>query len=281
MGAVGGGGGTGGGPPPPPESPEAPAPRRPGRGGRPTRRGDPRYRRRASGEQVRAPGPRALEGLLVPPGGDGAVVARSEDVGDAEPPHVERPRVVGVVEQPLALAEAVLCGALLVAEDARAQAGHGVEDHHGGQLASREDVVADGHLLGARAGRSPVRRCPRNARRGARDRARTRSRAPSPGRGAGPGASGRSCGRPAGGARARPPRARTGSALSTMPGPPPKGRSSTTRCGPSPCSRRSTKSTRTSPRRVARPNTDCVSRGVNSSGKRVTTVACTGSDTLS
>lgn len=82
------------------------------------------------------------------PGRDGGVVPPPEDLGDAEPPDLEGAGVVRVVEEALAGAEGVLDGALLVAEDARAEPGDRVEEHHRRQLAAGEDVVPDGDLLG-------------------------------------------------------------------------------------------------------------------------------------
>src|SRR5262245_15533619 len=65
-----------------------------------------------------------------------------------------------------------------------------------------------------------------------------------------------------------------GSGLSTMPGPPPYGLSSTVRCTSRVNSRGSTQPTRTSPRSTARPNTPNLTACWISSGNRVTTSIC-------
>src|SRR6185437_15469685 len=68
--------------------------------------------------------------------------------------------------------------------------------------------------------------------------------------------------------------ARSGSGLSTIPGPPPYGRSSTVRCGSLVCALTSSVPTRASPRSIARPTTPCASAPRTISGKSVTTSIC-------
>src|SRR4051812_2482869 len=65
-----------------------------------------------------------------------------------------------------------------------------------------------------------------------------------------------------------------GSGLSTMPGPPPYGRSSTVRCTSLVCARGSSQPTLTMSRSIARPSTPTFSASRTSSGNSVTTSMC-------
>ena len=85
-------------------------------------------------EQVRPQAPGAFERLRPAPGGDGAVVAAAQDLGDVPAPKARRPRVLRVLEE--AAREALLLEGGSVADDARNEAGDGLEDDEGGQLAA-------------------------------------------------------------------------------------------------------------------------------------------------
>src|SRR6185295_15404598 len=71
-----------------------------------------------------------------------------------------------------------------------------------------------------------------------------------------------------------------GSGLSTMPGPPPYGRSSTVRCTSPVCARGSSQPRRTMPRSTARPSTPGFTASRTSSGNNVTTSKCMTSKIL-
>lgn len=125
--------------------------------------------------RVGASGAGAIGHLLQAPAGDGEVVAREQDLRDFEALPDAGAGVVGAVEEaggfgdaelaePLGAkpgvqrltlgvggggrGEAVLKGGVGVAEGAGDEADDGVHEDEGGQLASREDVVADRDLEG-------------------------------------------------------------------------------------------------------------------------------------
>jgi hypothetical protein len=86
--------------------------------------------------------------LLVPPGGDPAMIPREQDLGNLETAELPRPRVLRTFHEPFGTGEGILSGALLVAEHARHEPRDGVHDHHRGHLAAGQHVVADRDLLG-------------------------------------------------------------------------------------------------------------------------------------
>ena len=95
-------------------------------------------------EEVGADAGGFFEGAGVPPFGDFGVVAAEQDVGDAPAAVLDGAGIVGEFEE--AGGVAVVCGAVVVAEDAGEEAGDGVGDDGGGESAVGEDVVADGEL---------------------------------------------------------------------------------------------------------------------------------------
>src|SRR5581483_3408351 len=83
------------------------------------------------------------------PGGHFGVIAGAQHLGDRPALEVLRPRVMRVFEQ--AGGEALLGGGGLLAHHPGQEAHAGIEQRQGGDLAAREDVIADGDLLdGAR-----------------------------------------------------------------------------------------------------------------------------------
>ena len=178
------------------------------------------------------------------------MIARSQHLGHLPAPELGRAGVVGVLEQ--ARGEALLGGRALVAQDAGQQPGHRLDHHQGGQLPAGQHEVAHrqltvdqmvahplvhplvataeqgeapgegGQLLGRRLVEAPAARAPAAAAAGRTSAACSTAR-------------------------------KTGSGISTMPAPPPKGLSSTVRrASPAP-SRRSCTSTARAPESWARP----------------------------
>ena len=122
------------------------------------------------GEEVGAVAEGLSEGHLSTPAADGGVIACGEDIGDGRAAEVGGAGVLGVVEDAagavggagnavggLAVAgvsgldvgdaEALVAAGVCVAEDAGKEADCGVEDNGGGELATAEDVVADGEFF--------------------------------------------------------------------------------------------------------------------------------------
>ena len=86
----------------------------------------------------------ALEALLLLPLLDLGVVAAEEDLGDGPAAVVGGAGVLGVLEQ--TVRERLLPGGGVVAEGAGEVAGDGLDEDHRGELAARQDVVADRDL---------------------------------------------------------------------------------------------------------------------------------------
>ena len=186
---------------------------------------------RASSAAVSRPWPpagradgRSGQGLGVAPSGDAPVVARAEDLGDAPAPELGRPGVVGILEQ--AGGEGLVAGRLVVAHDARHQPGDRLHDHEGGRLPPGEDEVADRQLAVDQVAADPLV-----------DPLVTAAQEREPGGGGQLGGQALVEAASAGVEQEQGPggstastAANTGSADSTIPGPPPKGESSTERC---------------------------------------------------
>jgi hypothetical protein len=118
------------------------------------------------GEEVGAVGEGFGEGGLTTPAADGEVVAVAEGFGDGCAEEVGGTGVVGVVEEAgggvgaagdvagcggigrlVSFAKGFVAGAIGVAEDAGEEADDGVDEDGGGELAAREDIVANGELF--------------------------------------------------------------------------------------------------------------------------------------
>ena len=119
-------------------------------------------RARRAGEQIRPALERALERLAPPPLLDLRVVPRQQHRRHRHAPELRRPRVLRKVEQPAR--ERIARHRCLVADDARDQPRHRVDDHQRRQLAARQHVVADRDRLGRQVRRAPARRPLRSGR---------------------------------------------------------------------------------------------------------------------
>ena len=73
------------------------------------------------------------------------MVARQQHTGNPHAAEIRGARVLRVFEQ--TIVEALVDGAALVAQHARNQAHHGVDDHHGRKLSRREHVIAQRNAL--------------------------------------------------------------------------------------------------------------------------------------
>src|SRR5580700_7050348 len=96
-------------------------------------------------EQLRTPEPRAAQGLPQPPAADRGMVARSQDLRHFVPIHRDRPRVVRPIQQPVA--ERFLQRRFLAAEGTRQEPRNRIDHHQRGQLAARQNIIADRPLL--------------------------------------------------------------------------------------------------------------------------------------
>ena len=160
-----------------------------------------------------------------------------------------------------------------MAHDAGDEAHASVEQGERGDLAARQDVVADRDLLEPTRGDDPLvdaLEAPANERDA---RARLRARAPGPASADARAARGEGAG--AGSSAARPASrlAASTSARSTMPAPPPAGVSSTARWRPTPWSRMSCAASAHSPRARPSPASERPSGPGNIAGNRVKTSA--------
>ena len=84
--------------------------------------------------------------MFLSPLGNFAVVAREEDVGDFQAAEVGGLGVLGVFEV-IAVREGLDFGGGFAAEDAGDEAGDGIDNDEGGELAAGEDEAAEGDFV--------------------------------------------------------------------------------------------------------------------------------------
>jgi len=82
---------------------------------------------------------------LPAPGLDLFMVSGEKNLGDFHPSKITGPGILGIIQPPLK--KRIMPDRFFLADDTGDKPGRGIDDHHGRQLPSGQNIIADGNLI--------------------------------------------------------------------------------------------------------------------------------------